>query len=91
MNKKPVVFAMNTGNIGEPTTLCSVLPGPGNCVCFWRTSRKRCALSSPTMTAGRISTWSVKNRGMIAVPGKLPPNRKNARYEPTSGIESRIE
>ncbi len=28
MKKKPVVLAMKVGNIGEPTTLCSVLPLP---------------------------------------------------------------
>ena len=28
MNRKPVVLAMKVGNIGEPTTLCSVLPLP---------------------------------------------------------------
>src|ERR1700722_19337531 len=30
MNKKPVVLAMKTGNIGEPTTFFSVRPPPGN-------------------------------------------------------------
>ena len=43
MKRKPVVLAMNVGNIGEPTTLSSVRPSPANWVCFWRTSRPRCA------------------------------------------------
>ena len=29
MKRNPVVFAMNTGNIGDPTTLRSVLPVAG--------------------------------------------------------------
>ena len=57
MSRKPVVLAMKVGNIGEPTTLCSVLPLPGNWVCFWRTSSPRWAPSSPRMTRGMISTW----------------------------------
>ena len=28
MKRNPVVLAMNVGNIGEPTTLCSVRPSP---------------------------------------------------------------
>ena len=29
MKRKPVVLAMKVGNMGEPTTLCSVRPSPG--------------------------------------------------------------
>ena len=47
MKRKPVVLAMKVGNIGEPTTLCSVRPSPGNWVCFWRTSRPRWADEQP--------------------------------------------
>ena len=65
MNKNPVVFAMKVGNIGEPTTLSSVRPSPLNWVCFWRTSRPRCADNSPINTSGMISTWMMKNRGMM--------------------------
>ena len=42
-----MVLAMKVGNIGEPTTLCSVRPSPANWVCFWRTSRPRWAESRP--------------------------------------------
>ena len=91
MKRKPVVLAMKTGNIGEPTTLFSVRPSPGNWVCFWRTSSAMCAVTSPMMMSGTISTCRMKKRGMIAVPGKLPPNTRKARYEPTTGIERTIE
>jgi hypothetical protein len=91
MNKKPVVLAMKTGNIGEPTTFFSVRPSPGNWVCFCRTSKKRCALTSPMMMSGTIKQCRMKNLGMIAVPGKLPPKTQKPRYEPTSGIDSMIE
>ena len=57
MKRKPVVLAMNVGNIGEPTTLCSVRPSPANWVCFWRTRRPRWAESSPIRTSGMIRTW----------------------------------
>ena len=33
----------------------------------------------------------MKKRGIVAVPGKLPPKTQNARYVPTSGIDSMIE
>ena len=56
-NKNPVVLAMKVGNIGEPTTFFSVLPFPGNWVCFCLTRSPRCAARSPTMMAGMISTW----------------------------------
>ena len=91
MNKKPVVLAMKTGNIGEPTTFFSVRPLPGNCVCFWRTSKKRCTLTSPMMTSGTIRQCKMKKRGMINVPGKLPPKIQKARYVPTNGTERMIE
>jgi hypothetical protein len=55
--------------MGEPTTLCSVLPFPGNCVCFWRTNNNRWTPMSPPMMIGRISTWMVNSLGMMAVPG----------------------
>ena len=51
-----MVLAMKVGNMGEPTTLCSVRPSPRNCVCFWRTNSPRCAESSPISTNGMIST-----------------------------------
>ena len=57
MKRKPVVLAMNVGNMGEPTTLSSVRPSPGNCVCFWRTSRPRCTVISPSRISGMIRTW----------------------------------
>ena len=79
MNKNPVVLAMKTGNIGEPTTFSSVLPLPGNWVCFCRTSKKRCAPTSPRMMSGTIRTCRMKNLGITAVPGKLPPKTQNAR------------
>ena len=61
---------MKVGNIGEPTTFCSVFPFPGNWVCFCLTRRPRWAASSPTRMAGTISTWMMKNRGMITpLPG----------------------
>jgi len=71
---------MKTGNIGEPTTFCSVRPLPGNCVCFWRTSKKRCALTSPMMISGTIKQCRMKKRGMIVVPGSCPeyPERQVA-------------
>ena len=52
MKRKPVVLAMKVGNMGEPTTLCSVRPLPGNWVCFWLTSKPRWAASSPTRMSG---------------------------------------
>ncbi len=65
-----MVLAMNVGNMGEPTTLSSVLPLPGNWVCFCLTRRPRWAARSPTRMAGTISTWMMKKRGMITpVPG----------------------
>ena len=70
MNRKPVVLAMKVGNIGEPTTLCSVFPLPANWVCFCLTSRPRWAASSPMRISGTIRTWRMKNRGMmIPFPG----------------------
>ena len=43
MKRKPVVLAMKVGNMGEPTTLCSVFPLPANWVCFCLTSSPRWA------------------------------------------------
>ncbi len=43
------------------------------------------------MMSGTIKTWMMKNLGITAVPGKLPPKTKKARYVPTSGIDSMME
>ena len=44
------------------------------------------------MISGTTSTWMMNRRGMIVPsPGKFPPKRNVARYEPTIGIDSTIE
>ena len=62
MNMKPVVLAMKVGNMGDPTTLCSVLPFPPNWVCFCLTSSPRWAARSPMRMSGMISTCRMKKR-----------------------------
>ena len=44
------------------------------------------------MISGTTRTWRMNRRGMIdPSPGKFPPKRNVARYEPTIGIDSTIE
>ncbi len=89
--KRPSVFAVNVGQSFEPTTLRSVRPRPANCVCFWRTSIARWTVSSPTMTAGTISTWITNRRGMMSLLGNSPPNTRKALHGPMNGIERSTE
>ena len=65
--------------MGDPTTLCSVRPSPANCVCFWRTSKIRCTEIKPSSTNGMIKTWMMKKRGMMMLPGNVPPQRNETR------------
>ena len=71
---------MKVGNIGEPTTLCSVLPLPGNCVCFWLHQEAEVGAEQPD-DDGRHDqdVEDEEPRDDQPSPGKLPPKRKKAR------------
>ena len=43
------------------------------------------------MSAGRISTWMMNRRSIVAGPGYAPPKNSDASHVPTNGIESTIE
>ena len=45
-------FGAYCGKSGEPTTLSSVRPGPGNCVCFWRQISATCKAMSEAIAMG---------------------------------------
>lgn len=52
MKKKPPIFDMYTGIIGNPTTLPFVRPGPANWVCLLTIISMRCSTRSATRIAG---------------------------------------
>ena len=66
-NNRPTERSAYVGHRREPTTLCSVRPGPGNWVCFCRQTTARCTLSSPTISAGTTSTWTMNRRPSMLV------------------------
>ncbi len=74
------------GKNGWPTTFFSVFPLAGICVCFWWNMMNRCAVISARMMPGIRNTCRMYIRGMTAVPGNSPPNRKNEMYVPTIGM-----
>ena len=43
----------------SPVTVSSVRPGPGNWVCFWRTTSARWAPMRAARIAGMSSTWAM--------------------------------
>jgi hypothetical protein len=73
------------GQNGCPITFFSVTPLPGIWVCFWWNMTNRCAATSARMRPGTRNTCRMYSRGMIAVPGNGPSNRKYAAYVPTIG------
>ena len=93
MNKNPVVLAMNVGYMGEPTTLCSVFPLPGNWVCFCLTSKPRCAASRPMMYQGHDQHVEDEEPGddHPVARDSCPRTRRRPGSCPTRGIDSMIE
>ena len=103
----PVVIAKNapdltanTGMTRTPTTLVSVRPGPGNCVCFWNHTIARWTPISARMIPGSSRMCSPYRRGMMmpvaqsypAPPqGKSPPNSAQCNQVPITGMPSVIE
>ena len=67
------------GQNGWPVTFRSVFPRAGIWVCFCQNMMNRCAVISARISPGIRNTWMMYIRGMIALPGNSPPNRKNAR------------
>jgi hypothetical protein len=88
--KKPPCFSAYRGNIRSPTTLLLVRPGPGHCVCFCLKTRPRWTLISATSRPGMSSTWAMKNRLMMIVPGNSPPKIDEVTQEPITGMDSMI-
>ena len=79
MNRKPVVLAMKVGNMGEPTTLFSVLPLPGELGVLLAHQQPQVGRrSGRRMISGMMSTWMMNRRGMMIVAREVPPQRNEA-------------